>query len=90
MSTLTAERGLPPNTECRAALEPSLQPTDKKVAGYLSSIESSVTDAGGLTPVGGSSFGTVFQRKYQDILFNRASIKDAVQQLRDEVQSGLK
>ena len=90
VSTLTAERGLPPNTECRAALEPSLRPTDKKVAGYLSSIESSVTDAGGLTPVGGSSFGTVFQRKYQDILFNRASIKDAVQQLRDEVQSGLK
>ena len=90
VKTLTAERGLPPNTELRAALEPSLEPTDKKVAAYLSSIESDVTDAGGITPVGGSSFGTVFQRKYQDILFNRASIKDAVQQLRDEIQSELK
>ena len=90
VKTLTAERGLPPNNELRAALEPSLEPTDKKVAAYLSSIESDVTDAGGITPVGGSSFGTVFQRKYQDILFNRASIKDAVQQLRDEIQSELK
>ena len=53
VKTLTAERGLPPNTELRAALEPSLEPTDKKVAAYLSSIESDVTDAGGIGCAGG-------------------------------------
>ena len=57
---------------------------------YLSSIEKNVTDAGGITPVGGSQFGTVMQRKYQDILFKRASIPDAVKALRDEVQGSLK
>ena len=49
-----------------------------------------VADAGGITPVGGSTFQAIMARKYQDILFNRASIKDAVAALRTEVQGGLK
>ena len=87
---LTAERGLPANTECRAAIAGSLEPSDKKVSDYLTAIEGEVTDAGGITPVGGSQFQVVMQRKYQDILFKRSSIPDAVKSLRDEVQSGLK
>lgn len=87
---LNAERGLPPNTETRAAIEGSLPPSDKKVNAYLKAIEGEVTDAGGITPVGGSVFQSILSRKYQDILFNRASIKDAVASLRSEVQSGLK
>ncbi|QIK73466.1 extracellular solute-binding protein [Propioniciclava coleopterorum] len=87
---LTAERGLPANTECRAAIAGTLEPSDKKVSDFLTSIEKDVTDAGGITPVGGSQFQTVMQRKYQDILFKRATIPDAVKALRDEVQSGLK
>ncbi len=87
---LTAERGLPANLDSRAAIEGSLPASDKKVAGFLSAIEGEVADAGGITPVGGSTFQAIMARKYQDILFNRASIKDAVAALRTEVQGGLK
>lgn len=87
---LTAERGLPANLDCRKAIADSLPASDKKVAAYLTAIEGEVTDAGGITPVGGSTFQSILSRKYQDVLFNRASIKDAVAALRSEVQSGLK
>ncbi|MDN5569697.1 MAG: extracellular solute-binding protein [Propionibacteriaceae bacterium] len=86
---LTAERGLPPNLACREAIAADLPASDKKVAAFLDSIESEVVDAGGITPVGGSTFQQILLRKSQDVLFDRASIADAVASLRTEVESGL-
>ncbi len=86
---LTAERGLPPNLAAREAIAPDLPASDAKVAEFLSSIEPEVEDAGGITPVGGSTFQQILLRKSQDVLFERASIADAVASLRTEVEAAL-
>ena len=90
VNILVAERGLPPNLDARAAIADQLDKSDAKVAAYLDSIEPDVSDAGGITPVGGSNFQTNMSRYVQEVLFGRQSVADAVKALHAETVGSLK
>ena len=84
------ERGVPANTEVRAAIQPNLSDVDKRVVAYLDEIETELGPVPMVTPVGGGNFGTVQTRMVQDLLFGRKDPMAAATGLHNEVKGQLK
>ena len=84
-----AERGIPPNSELLAAVEPNLSAAQKAVARYITDIKPEVANTPIAPPPGGGTIPEKLQRHGLDVLFGRANSADAAQKFVDEVKADL-
>jgi multiple sugar transport system substrate-binding protein len=84
-----AERGIPPNTELLAAVQPNLSAAQQRVAKYITDIAPEVATTPIAPPPGGGTIADKLLRHGIDVLFGRASTADAAQKFVDEVKSDL-
>ena len=84
-----AERGVPPNAEIRAAIEPKLAEAQQGVAKFISDIEPELATTPIAPPPGGGTLGAVLQRYALDMLFGRSTAADAATKFVDELKSNL-
>jgi multiple sugar transport system substrate-binding protein len=84
-----AERGIPPNSELLAAVQPSLSAAQKRVAKYITEIAPEVANTPIAPPPGGGTIADKMLRHGTNVLFGRASTADAAQSFVDEVKSDL-
>ncbi|WP_460660619.1 ABC transporter substrate-binding protein [Kribbella swartbergensis] len=87
---LLAERGVPPNTEIRAAVTPKLQPADAASAKFIQDIGKELGDPSPAPPVGGGQVEKIIQRYTTEVLFGRQTPDKAAQGFIDEVNGELK
>lgn len=87
---LGAERGIPANTESRAAIEGDLNASEKKIVEFLDKIKGELGDVPYVTPMGGGEFANILLRQTQDVLFDRTSPADAAKKVIDETKGNLK
>jgi multiple sugar transport system substrate-binding protein len=84
-----AERGIPPNAEILAAVEPSLSPAQKVVAQYITDIKPEVGTTPIAPPPGGGTIAELLTRHGTDAIYGRASTAEAAQKFVDELKSNL-
>jgi multiple sugar transport system substrate-binding protein len=84
-----AERGIPPNSEILAEVEPNLSPAQKVVAQYITDIKSEVGTTPIAPPPGGGTIAEILFRNGIDVLFGRASSAEGAQKFVDELKSNL-
>ena len=84
-----AERGIPPNSELLAAVQPNLSAAQQRVAKYITDIAPEVANTPIAPPPGGGTIADKMLRHGIDVLFGRASTADAAQKFVDEVKSDL-
>ncbi|NIK56239.1 ABC transporter substrate-binding protein [Kribbella shirazensis] len=87
---LLAERGVPPNTEIRAAVTPKLQPADAASAKFIQDIGKELGDPSPAPPVGGGQVEKIIQRYTTEVLFGRQTPDAAAKAFLDEVNGELK
>ncbi|MFI5734898.1 ABC transporter substrate-binding protein [Kribbella sp. NPDC051587] len=87
---LLAERGVPPNTEIRAAVTPKLQPADAASAKFIEEIGTELGEPSPAPPVGGGQVEKIIQRYTTEVLFGRLTPDKAASQFLDEVNGELK
>ncbi|GAB2554194.1 ABC transporter substrate-binding protein [Kribbella endophytica] len=86
---LLAERGVPPNTEIRAAVTSKLQPADASSAAFIQAIAKELGKPSPPPPVGGGQVEKIIQRYTTEVLFGRLSPADAAQKFLDEMNNEL-
>jgi len=84
-----AERGVPPNTDMQAHIQPKLSPTQQSVAKFIADIKPELAGTPTAPPPGGSTWSMVMFRHETDVLFGRASTADAAAKFVDETKSNL-
>lgn len=84
--TMGTERGVPANTDVRAALSSQLSASDTKVIAYLNAIESELGDPS-IVPPQGAGTSEATQRRYsQSMLFGKSTPADAAKGFVDELK----
>jgi len=86
---LLSDRGLPANTEVRAAVTDKFNPTDKQAADFLAGLQDDIVDGPVVPPVGAGDVAEITKRLNQEVLFGRLSPKDAAKQYVTEVESAI-
>lgn len=86
---LLAERGVPPNTEIRAAVAPKLQPADAASAAFIQTISSELGEPSPPPPVGGGQVEKIIQRYTTEVLFGRLKPDQAATQFLKEMDGEL-
>jgi multiple sugar transport system substrate-binding protein len=86
---LLAERGVPPNTEIRAAVASKLQPADAASQAFIQAISKELGEPSPPPPVGGGQVEKIIQRYTTDVMFARLKPDQAAQQFIDEVNGEL-
>jgi multiple sugar transport system substrate-binding protein len=86
---LLAERGVPPNTEIRAAVASKLQPADAASQNFIQTIAKELGEPSPPPPVGGGQVEKIEQRYTTEVLFGRLKPDQAAQQFIDEVNGEL-
>jgi multiple sugar transport system substrate-binding protein len=89
-NVLLAERGVPPNTEIRAAVAPKLQPADAATAKFIQDIGKDLGEPSPAPPVGGGQVEKIIQRYTTEVLFGRQAPDAAAKAFLDEVNGELK
>ncbi|WP_344182039.1 sugar ABC transporter substrate-binding protein [Kribbella lupini] len=84
---LLAERGVPPNTEIRAAVASKLQPADAASAAFIQGIAKELGKPSPPPPVGGGQVEKIIQRYTTEVLFGRLAPADAAQKFLDEMNN---
>ena len=87
---LLAERGVPPNTEIRAEVQPKLKPADAASAKFIQDIGKELGEPSPAPPVGGGQVEKIIQRYTTEVLFGRQAPDKAAQGFIDEVNGELK
>jgi multiple sugar transport system substrate-binding protein len=87
---LLAERGVPPNTEIRAAVASKLQPADATSAKFIQDIGKELGDPSPAPPVGGGQAEKIVQRYTTEVLFGRQPADKAAKAMLDEISGELK
>ncbi|GCE77837.1 ABC transporter substrate-binding protein [Cellulomonas biazotea] len=82
---LLSDRGLPANTEVRAAVQDKFSDTDKQAAEFLADLEDEIVDGPVVPPVGAGQVTEITRRLNQEVLFGRMSPQDAAKQYTQEV-----
>lgn len=85
---LGVTRGVPNNTETRAAILPDLPEADQAIPNFMSEIESEVVPSYRLT-AGTSSFTGNLQRYTSEVLFGNLTPKEAAEALLEETQASV-
>ena len=86
---LLAERGVPPNTEIRAAVAPKLQPADAASAAFIQTIAKELGEPSPAPPVGGGQVEKIIQRYTTEVMFGRQQPDQAAKAFIDEVNGEL-
>lgn len=86
---IKTDRGMPANTETKAAIEPLLKEGQKKEAGYLDRVAEMNLEAPLPFPAGSSATMEVLTRQNTDVLFGKISPRDAAKALISEVNQNL-
>ncbi|WP_247041097.1 ABC transporter substrate-binding protein [Arthrobacter rhizosphaerae] len=86
---IKTDRGMPANTDTKAAIEPLLKEGQKKEAGYLDRVAEMNLAAPLPFPAGSSSTMEVLNRHNTDVLFGKISPRDAAKALISEVNQNL-
>lgn len=84
-----ADRGIPGNTEVRAAITSKLSPVDAATAKFIDDIADEVGDAPAVPPAGSSPAGEILTRYATEVHFNRISPEEAAKKSIEELKSGL-
>ncbi|MDP9982450.1 multiple sugar transport system substrate-binding protein [Pseudarthrobacter oxydans] len=84
-----ADRGIPGNSEVRAAVAPRLTPTDALTAKFIDDIADEVGEAPAVPPAGSSSVTEVLTRYAIEVHFSRMSPQEAAKKSIDEIKSAL-
>ncbi|MHA7298513.1 extracellular solute-binding protein [Pseudarthrobacter sp. MDT3-1] len=84
-----ADRGIPGNSEVRAAVGPKLTPTDALTAKFIDDIADEVGEAPAVPPAGSSSVSEVLTRYANEVHFSRISPQDAAKKSIEEIKSSL-
>jgi multiple sugar transport system substrate-binding protein len=85
-----ADRGIPGNSEVRAAITPKLNAADAATAKFIDDIADEVGDAPPVPPAGSSPAGEILTRYATEVHFNRLSPQEAAKKSIDELKSGLR
>lgn len=85
-----SERGVPPNTEMAAHIEPLLSDAQQRITQFINDIVPEL----GETPIappagGGNQFGSLLFRYGSDVLFGNQTIEDASQGFVDELTASI-
>lgn len=86
---LLSDRGLPANTEVRAAVQDQFEDTDKKAAEFLTDLEDEIVDGPAVPPVGAGSVAEIIARMTTEVLFERLTPQQAAEQFVSEVESAI-
>jgi multiple sugar transport system substrate-binding protein len=86
---LLSDRGLPANTDVRAAVQDKFSATDKQAAEFLADLEDEIVDGPAVPPVGAGQVAEITRRINQEVLFGRLSPEDAAKQYTLEVGSAI-
>lgn len=86
-SVLMAERGLPANASIRRAITPDLNPSDKKAADFLTSVEPELTPPSPAPPAGLGDISLAQTRFLQEVRFGRTDPAAAAEAYVDELTS---
>jgi multiple sugar transport system substrate-binding protein len=86
---LLAERGVPPNTEIRAAVASKLKPADAASQKFIQTIAKELGEPSPPPPVGGGQVEKIEQRYTTEVLFGRLKPDQAAQRFVDEVDGQL-
>jgi multiple sugar transport system substrate-binding protein len=84
-----ADRGIPGNSEVRAAVAPKLTPTDALTAKFIDDIADEVGDAPAIPPAGSSAVSEILTRFATEVHFSRISPQEAAKKSIDEIKSAL-
>ncbi|GCD21036.1 carbohydrate ABC transporter substrate-binding protein [Cellulomonas sp. H30R-01] len=83
---LLSDRGLPANTDVRAAVQDKFNDTDKQAAEFLASLEGDIVDGPVVPPVGAGEVAGITKRINEEVLFGRLTPEQAAKQFTDEVK----
>jgi multiple sugar transport system substrate-binding protein len=86
---IKSDRGMPANTELKAAVKPLLKESQQKEAEYLDRIAKMKIEPPLPFPAGSSATMEVLNRLNSDVLFGKSSPRDAAKALIQEVNSNL-
>ena len=86
---IKSDRGMPANTELKAAITPLLKESQQKEAEYLDRIAELKIEPPLPFPAGSSATMEVLNRLNSDVLFGKTSPRDAAKSLLQEVNSNL-
>jgi multiple sugar transport system substrate-binding protein len=86
---LLADRGVYPNSEVRAAIEPKLTPADIKVVKFIDQIKDELGEAPAPPPKGAGAIQEIVKRYTSEVLFNRLSTEDAGKKAHAEMKSAI-
>ncbi|MHC6593843.1 ABC transporter substrate-binding protein [Arthrobacter sp. C152] len=86
---IKSDRGMPANTDMKAAITPLLKETQQKEAAYLDRIAELDVEAPKPFPAGSSATMEVLNRYNTDVLFGKISPRDAAKGLISEVNQNL-
>jgi multiple sugar transport system substrate-binding protein len=86
---LLAERGVPPNTEIRAAVASKLQPADAASQEFIQTIAKELGEPSPPPPIGGGQVEKIIQRYTTEVMFGRQKPDQAAQKFIDEVNGEL-
>ena len=86
---ILSDRGLPANTDVRAAVQDKFSATDKQAAEFLAGLEEDIVDGPAVPPVGAGQVAEITRRINQEVLFGRMTPADAAKQFRMEVESAI-
>lgn len=88
-AALLADRGVYPNSDVRAAIEPKLTPADIKVVKFIDQIKDELGEAPAPPPKGAGAIQEIVKRYTSEVLFNRLSTDDAGKKAVDEMKSAI-
>ncbi|PTT64109.1 ABC transporter substrate-binding protein [Arthrobacter sp. HMWF013] len=84
-----ADRGIPGNSEVRAAVAPKLTPTDALTAKFIDDIADEVGEAPAVPPAGSSPVSEVLTRYATEVHFSRISPQEAAKKSIEEIKGSL-
>ncbi|MBO0899227.1 carbohydrate ABC transporter substrate-binding protein [Cellulomonas sp. zg-ZUI222] len=86
---LLSDRGLPANTDVRAAVTDKFAETDKQAAEFLSSLEDEIVDGPVVPPAGAGQVTEITKRLNAEVLFGRMTPQQAAEQFVQEVEAAI-
>lgn len=86
---LLSDRGLPANTDVRAAVQDEFAETDKLAAEFLADLEDEIVDGPAVPPVGAGEVAEIIRRVNQEVLFGSLTPEQGAEQFVTEVQAAI-
>lgn len=86
---LLSDRGLPANTEVRAAVQDQFAETDKLAAEFLADLEDEIVDGPAVPPVGAGQVAEIIRRINQEVLFGSLTPQQAAEQFISETEASI-